>query len=91
MAVMACTACVLPFAALQVFTFKWSVNWAFLPEEFFVSRQLAMGLMFLHLRALWRLAQKHWSVRCAVLRCASLGWFAREVQRGHGRLAHRSR
>lgn len=45
---------------LQVFTFKWSVNWAFLPESAFLSRQLALALLFLHLRLLWSLAQKHW-------------------------------
>jgi hypothetical protein len=45
---------------MQVFTFKWSVNWAFLPATAFTSPQLAMGLMFIHLRLLWSLAQKSW-------------------------------
>ena len=50
----------LPLPPAQVFTFKWSVNWAFLPETAFTSPQLAMGLMFLHLRLLWSLAEKSW-------------------------------
>lgn len=44
----------------QVFTYKWSVNWAFLPEPTFLSWQLAAGLLFLHLRLLWTLANKSW-------------------------------
>lgn len=48
--------------APQVFTFKWSVNWQFLPEPTFLSRQLALALLFLHLRLLWTLAQRSWCV-----------------------------
>ena len=47
---------------LQVFAFKWSVNWAFLPEPIFLAPQLALLLLWLHLRLLWSLAQKHWWV-----------------------------
>jgi hypothetical protein len=44
----------------QVFTYKWSVNWQLLPEPYFLSRQLAIGLLLLHLRLLWSLAQQQW-------------------------------
>lgn len=48
------------FEFSRVFTFKWSVNWAFLPEPAFLSRQLAFALLALHLRMLWSLAQQKW-------------------------------
>ncbi|KAL4441801.1 hypothetical protein ABPG77_003717 [Micractinium sp. CCAP 211/92] len=48
------------FEFSRVFTFKWSVNWQFLPEPTFLSRQLALALLFLHLRLLWSLAQRSW-------------------------------
>jgi alpha-1,3-mannosyltransferase len=32
----------------RVFTFKWSVNYKFLPEDIFVSKQLAISLLLLH-------------------------------------------
>lgn len=54
----------------QVFTFKWSVNWQFLPEPTFLSRQLALALLFLHLRLLWSLAQRSW---CAARPCRIRG------------------
>lgn len=50
------------FIVLQVFTYKWSVNWQLLPEPAFLSRQLALALLYLHLRLLWSLAQKSWWV-----------------------------
>ncbi|KAL4434015.1 hypothetical protein ABPG75_000456 [Micractinium tetrahymenae] len=48
------------FEFSRVFTYKWSVNWQFLPEPAFLSRQLALVLLFLHLRLLWSLAQRSW-------------------------------
>ena len=44
----------------QVFTYQWSVNFQFLPEDIFVLPQLALALLFLHLRMLRWLADKHW-------------------------------
>jgi len=43
-----------------VFTFKWSVNWQFIPENVFTSQRFALVLVFLHLRLLWSFAQYHW-------------------------------
>ncbi|PSC73067.1 Dol-P-Man:Man(5) c(2)-PP-Dol alpha-1,3-mannosyltransferase [Micractinium conductrix] len=48
------------FEFSRVFTYKWSVNWQLLPEPAFLSRQLALALLYLHLRLLWSLAQKSW-------------------------------
>ena len=35
------------FELERVFKFKWTVNWKFLTEEFFVSKQLALSLLLL--------------------------------------------
>uniref|UniRef100_A0A0G4FVH6 dolichyl-P-Man:Man5GlcNAc2-PP-dolichol alpha-1,3-mannosyltransferase n=1 Tax=Chromera velia CCMP2878 TaxID=1169474 RepID=A0A0G4FVH6_9ALVE len=35
----------------RVFTFKWSVNWQFVPEHIFVSKQWGLCLLVLHLSA----------------------------------------
>lgn len=59
-----------PCAPCQVFTYKWSVNWQFLPEPAFLSRQLALALLFLHFRLLWSLAQRSW---CAAARLPAPG------------------
>ncbi len=40
--------------------FKWSVNWQFLPEDWFLSKRLAIALMLLHLRLLWSFAEYQW-------------------------------
>ena len=48
------------FEFSRVFTFKWSVNWQFIPEEIFTSQRFALALLFLHLRFLWSFAQYHW-------------------------------
>ncbi|KAL4517551.1 hypothetical protein Ndes2526B_g00757 [Nannochloris sp. 'desiccata'] len=48
------------FEFSRVFTFKWSVNWQFLPEDVFTSQKFALLLLFLHLRLLWSFAQYHW-------------------------------
>ncbi len=48
------------FEFSRVFTFKWSVNWQFVPEEIFTSQRFALVLLFLHLRFLWSFAQYHW-------------------------------
>ncbi|KAG7669039.1 hypothetical protein KSW81_004049 [Nannochloris sp. 'desiccata'] len=48
------------FEFSRVFTFKWSVNWQFLPEDVFTSQRFALLLLFLHLRLLWSFAQYHW-------------------------------
>jgi alpha-1,3-mannosyltransferase len=48
------------FEFSRVFTYKWSVNWQFVPEEMFTSQRFALVLLFLHLRFLWSFAQYHW-------------------------------
>lgn len=44
----------------RVFKYKWTVNWKFLPEDVFVSKQLAIGLLALHLCTLWFFANHRW-------------------------------
>lgn len=36
----------------RVFLYKWTVNWRFLDEEVFLSRQWALGLLIVHLTVL---------------------------------------
>lgn len=40
----------------RVFFYKWTVNWKFLPEDIFVSKPIAIGLLVLHLSTLAYLA-----------------------------------
>eukprot|EP00945_MAST-04E_sp_MAST-4E-sp1_P007942 g7942.t1 len=44
----------------RVFKYKWTVNWKFLPEDIFVSKPLALGLLALHLSTLWFFANRRW-------------------------------
>ncbi|KAJ1636175.1 glycosyltransferase, partial [Pavlovales sp. CCMP2436] len=44
----------------RVFQFKWSVNFAFLSPELFVSKKLALSLLAAHLLALLLLAELRW-------------------------------
>jgi alpha-1,3-mannosyltransferase len=44
----------------RVFTFKWSVNYKFLPENIFVSKQLAVGLLCFHLLFLGLFLTQRW-------------------------------
>ena len=53
------------FELSRVFTFKWSVNWQFIPEHWFTSRQLAIVLLLLHLRLLWTFCRYRWCVTWA--------------------------
>jgi alpha-1,3-mannosyltransferase len=62
---------------VQVFTYKWSVNWQFLPEPAFLSRQLALFLLLLHLRLLWALARARWLAPEGGLAPALRAFFAR--------------
>ena len=50
------------FEFSRVFMYKWSVNWKFIPEEWFVSKQLALLLLAIHLRLLWSFVQYRWYV-----------------------------
>jgi alpha-1,3-mannosyltransferase len=45
----------------RIFFFKWTVNWKFLSEEFFVSKQWAMVLLLCHLGTLFFLGEKWWN------------------------------
>lgn len=68
-----------PAAPTQVFTHKWSVNFAFLPEPAFLSRQLAAALLFLHLRLLWSLASQRWFAEEGGLAAALAAFWARRA------------
>ena len=48
------------FELSRVFMFKWSVNFKFLPEDIFLSKPLAMGLLAGHLVVLLAFAHKRW-------------------------------
>lgn len=50
------------FELSRVFTFQWTVNWKFLPEDVFVSKQLAFGLLGAHLCFLVLFLQKHFNI-----------------------------
>lgn len=45
-----------------MFTYKWTVNWRFLPEDIFVSKQLALLLLGLHLFFLVLFLNKHFAI-----------------------------
>ncbi|KAJ8907393.1 hypothetical protein NDN08_007505 [Rhodosorus marinus] len=47
----------------RVFLLKWSVNYAFLPEDVFQSSRLAAFLMVVHLSLLILFTHKHWTAR----------------------------
>ena len=47
----------------RVFTHKWSVNFKFVPEDVFVSREFAKYLLLAHLAVLLALAHKKWCRR----------------------------
>uniref|UniRef100_K3WI15 dolichyl-P-Man:Man5GlcNAc2-PP-dolichol alpha-1,3-mannosyltransferase n=1 Tax=Globisporangium ultimum (strain ATCC 200006 / CBS 805.95 / DAOM BR144) TaxID=431595 RepID=K3WI15_GLOUD len=50
------------FELSRVFTYKWTVNWKFLGEELFVSKQLALGLLGAHIVFLIFFLQKHFNI-----------------------------
>lgn len=50
------------FELSRVFTYEWTVNWKFLPEDIFVSKQLALGLLCAHLFFLVLFLQKHFNI-----------------------------
>lgn len=45
----------------RTFMYIWSVNWKMIPEEIFLSKKFALGLLVLHLGVLGFLAFKKWS------------------------------
>ena len=47
----------------RVFTFKWSVNFKFLPEDVFASKELGFGLLFLTVYAMSALWFMRWRKR----------------------------
>lgn len=50
------------FELSRVFTYKWTVNWKFLPEDLFVSKELALGLLSAHIFFLILFLQKHFNI-----------------------------
>ena len=42
------------------FIYKWTVNFKFLPEDVFLSRQLAVGLLVAHVVVLFLFMQRRW-------------------------------
>ncbi|TYZ63748.1 hypothetical protein PybrP1_003717 [[Pythium] brassicae (nom. inval.)] len=50
------------FELNRVFTYVWTVNWKFLPEDVFVSKQLALGLLGAHAFFLALFLQKHFNI-----------------------------
>jgi hypothetical protein len=51
----------------QVFMYKWSVNWQFVPEDVFLSKPFALVLLAAHAGALGALAWKFWWVRALIV------------------------
>lgn len=46
----------------RVFLYKWTVNWRFVPEEVFISKPFAKGLLGVHLAILVIFLFKRWFV-----------------------------
>lgn len=50
------------FEFSRVFIYKWTVNWKFIPEQWFLSRQFAILLLLIHLRLLWAFVNHNWFI-----------------------------
>lgn len=50
------------FEFSRVFMYKWTVNWKFIPEEWFLSKQFALLLLVVHLRLLWAFVSSNWFI-----------------------------
>jgi hypothetical protein len=50
------------FELSRVFTYKWTVNWKFLPEDTFVSREWALLLLACHLFFMVLFLNKHFAI-----------------------------
>ena len=46
----------------RMFLYKWTVNWRFVPEEIFISKIFAQGLLTIHLAILVVFLLKRWFV-----------------------------
>lgn len=46
----------------RVFLYKWTVNWRFVPEDIFLSKSFAKGLLAIHLIILVIFLLKRWFV-----------------------------
>jgi alpha-1,3-mannosyltransferase len=64
------------FELTRVFFFKWSVNWAFLPESVFLSKPFALLLLATHLTSLAAFAHWRWTSDDGGLPGAVAGWWA---------------
>ena len=50
------------FEFSRVFIYKWTVNWKFIPEQWFLSKQFAILLLLIHLRLLWAFVNHNWFI-----------------------------
>jgi alpha-1,3-mannosyltransferase len=64
------------FEFSRAFFFKWSVNWAFLPEPLFLSKPFAVALMVGHLATLAWFAHARWAAADGGLPSALAAWWA---------------
>tara|TARA_R110002003_G_scaffold267_5_gene17919 strand:+ start:6088 stop:6720 length:633 start_codon:yes stop_codon:yes gene_type:complete len=48
------------FELSRAFLYKWTVNWRFVPEETFLSKQFALGLLAVHVALLGIFATTRW-------------------------------
>ncbi|XP_034595970.1 dol-P-Man:Man(5)GlcNAc(2)-PP-Dol alpha-1,3-mannosyltransferase isoform X2 [Setaria viridis] len=58
----------------RVFIHFWSVNFKFVPEKLFVSKELAIALLILHLTTLLVFAHYKWLKYCNCYVCRQLHW-----------------
>ena len=49
------------FEFSRQFVYFWSVNWKFVPEEVFLSKPFALGLLAAHIAALLTMAHRRWT------------------------------
>lgn len=69
------------FEFSRAFFFKWSVNWAFLPEPVFLSTPFAVALLVGHVAALAWFAQARWAAADGGVRAAIAAWWASSARK----------
>lgn len=65
------------FEFTRIFEHTWTVNWKFLPQDWFTSPRFAVLLLLLHLRLIWSFAQSRWCAelgRCWECLCSWMNW-----------------
>lgn len=63
------------FEFSRVFIYKWTVNWKFIPEQWFLSKQFAILLLLIHLRLLWAFVNHNWFIEEGGVRQALIQFF----------------